>query len=194
MIGAVVLAAGLSTRMGSPKMLLKWGSTTVIEQVVDTLRKANVTEIVVVAGGLYKEISALFDGSAVKVIQNPAYTNGEMTTSMQIGLSGLSKMTDAAMIVLGDQPFINIKTVEKVVEAFKESKSNIVMPSVNNRRGHPWIIGRSLWEEIMAIMPPLTMRDFIRDKQADIEYVVVDDESIIQDMDTPEDYERMKPL
>ena len=193
MIGAVVLAAGLSTRMGSPKMLLKWGSTTVIEQIVGNLREAGVTEIVVVAGALFKKLSTLLDAHGVTVILNPKYANREMTDSLKTGLSGLSESTSAAMIVLGDQPFVNPKLLARLIQAFNKTHPCIVMPSFNNRSGHPWIIRRALWKEIMALQPPITMGDFIRSKQNEIHYVLVDDETIIQDMDTPEDYQRMKP-
>ena len=193
MIGAIVLAAGLSTRMGSPKMLLKWGSTTVIEQVVDSLNQAGVDEVVVVAGALYEEIKKLLDKRDVIVVVNPNYRNGEMTDSLQTGLSELSQSTAAAMIVLGDQPFVSPKTMRTLTQAFEKTSHNIVMPSINNRRGHPWIIRRILWDEIMELQAPLTMRDFMRSNQEDIHYVLVEDENIVKDMDTPEDYRRMQP-
>jgi molybdenum cofactor cytidylyltransferase len=193
MIGAVVLAAGLSTRMGSPKMLLKWGSTTVIEHVVESLNQAGVDEVIVVAGALFEEIKKLLDKRDVIVVVNPNYGNGEMTDSLQTGLSELSKSTTAAMIVLGDQPFISPKTMRMLIEAFEKSPHNIIMPSINNRRGHPWIIRRILWDEIMELQAPLTMRDFMRSNQEDIHYVLVEDENIVKDMDTPEDYRRMQP-
>jgi molybdenum cofactor cytidylyltransferase len=193
MIGAVVLAAGLSSRMGSPKMLLKWGDSTVIEQVVDSLNQAGVDEVVVVAGALFEEMSTLLDSKDVLVVVNPNYKNGEMTDSLQVGLSGLSTSTTAAMIVLGDQPFVNPATIRMLIQAFEKTSHNIVMPSMKNRRGHPWIIRRLLWKEIMALQAPKTMRDFMRKNQEDIHYVLVDDENIIKDMDTPEDYQRLKP-
>jgi molybdenum cofactor cytidylyltransferase len=193
MIGAVVLAAGLSTRMGSPKMLLKWGSSTVIEQVVDSLNQAGVDEVVVVAGALFEKLRVLLYAQDVLVVVNPKYENGEMTDSLQIGLSVLANSTSAAMIVLGDQPFVNPATVRMLIRAFEKTIHNIVMPSIKNRRGHPWIIRRTLWKEIMALQAPLTMRDFMRTNQEDIHYVLVDDENIIKDMDTPEDYQRLKP-
>lgn len=193
MIGAVVLAAGMSTRMGSPKMLLKWGSITVIEQVVDSLNQAGVDEVIVVAGALFEDIKKLLDKRDVIVIVNPNYKNGEMTDSLQTGLSELSQSTTAAMIVLGDQPFVSPKTMRMLIQAFEKTGHNIIMPSINKRRGHPWIIRRTLWDEIMALRAPLTMRDFMRSNQENIHYVLVEDENIVKDMDTPEDYRRLQP-
>ncbi len=193
MIGAVVLAAGLSTRMGSPKMLLMWGTMTVVEQVVDRLRQAGVDEIIVVAGALSKELSELLRNQDAVVVFNPDYANGEMTGSLQVGLAKLSKSTTGAMIVLGDQPFINPKTLRMLMQAYAKTNHAIIMPSIKNRRGHPWIIRRTVWKDIMSLKPPKTMRDFIRANQEDIQYVLVEDENIIEDMDTPEDYQRLRP-
>jgi molybdenum cofactor cytidylyltransferase len=80
-----------------------------------------------------------------------------------------------------------------LIQAFEKTNHNIVMPSIKNRRGHPWIIRRILWKEIMALQAPMTMRDYIHSHQEDIHYVLVEDEKVVEDMDTPEDYQRMKP-
>jgi molybdenum cofactor cytidylyltransferase len=193
MITAVVLAAGLSTRMGQPKMMLKWGNKTVIQQVVDTLFESGILDITVVTGEWYREISELINAEGVKVIVNPLFANGEMTSSIQAGISNLSELSTHAMVVLGDQPFIKSSTIRNLIAASQISNKQIVMPSINDRRGHPWLIGRSLWPEIMSIKPPLTMRDFINAHHNEIDYVKVDDENIIKDMDTPEDYHHLKP-
>jgi len=193
MIGAVVLAAGLSTRMGQPKMLMEWGGKKVIEQVVDVLLAAELKEIVVVAGELKLEMEKVLENRNAKIVFNPQYANGEMAGSLQVGLNELSAEVDAAMIVLGDQPFIKTETVKSVINACIFVDAAISMPSENNRRGHPWIIKRKLWQEVLDIKPPDTMRDFFRKNQDQIGYVVIDDPSIIQDMDTPEDYQQFRP-
>lgn len=193
MITAVVLAAGLSTRMGQPKMMLKWGNKTVIQQVVDTLFESSIIDVIVVSGEWYKEISSLVTAEGVKVIVNPLFANGEMTASLQTGISNMPEASTHALVVLGDQPFLNPDTISKLIAASQISNKKIIMPSINDRRGHPWLIERSIWVEVMALKPPLTMRDFFNIYQTEIEYVVVNDENIIQDMDTPEDYRHLKP-
>ncbi len=146
MITAVVLAAGLSKRMGQPKMLLPWGNKKVIQQVVETLIDSGIKKIVVVAGALHAEIREALKEDQVKVVVNPLYANGEMTTSLQAGLSHLPKTPTDVMVVLGDQPFLRRRTIEMLIEASKATEKHIVMPSFQNRRGHPWIIKDGILE------------------------------------------------
>ncbi len=120
MLGAVVLAAGQSTRMGRPKMLMMWGGKKVIEQVTDVLLVAGITEIVVVAGDLKGEIGKVLEKRNINVVFNPKFANGEMTDSLKTGLNALSKEVHAAIVVLGDQPFIRQETVKEVINAFSE--------------------------------------------------------------------------
>lgn len=193
MITAVVLAAGLSKRMGQPKMLLPWGKKKVIQQVVETLSESGINEIIVVAGGLYSEIREALKEDQVAVVVNPLYANGEMTSSLQAGLSHLSEGPTDVMVVLGDQPFLKKRTIELLLEASQASEKPIVMPSFENRRGHPWIIKNGFWKEVQNLKVPETLRDFFRQHENGIEYVLVEDHGIAQDMDTPEDYEHFRP-
>ena len=117
MITAVVLAAGVSKRMGQPKMLLQWGNKKVIQQVVETLIEAGITEIVVVAGALHSEIRKELKESRVRVVINPQYANGEMTTSLQAGLSCLQDMATDVLVVLGDQPFLKTQTIRLLIKS-----------------------------------------------------------------------------
>jgi molybdenum cofactor cytidylyltransferase len=193
MISAIVLAAGLSTRMGQPKMLLPWGRKTVLEQVVDTLLDSEIRDIVVVAGAHYQEFKSLLTQPGVKVVFNPVFENGEMTCSLQKGLSFLSENASEVMVVLGDQPFLTVQTAKKLINASARSHKKIIMPSINGRRGHPWIINHILWQEIASLKSPENMRDFFNKHNDEIEYVLVEDGGILKDMDTREDYEQYKP-
>ncbi len=192
-VGAVVLAAGLSTRMGQPKMVLPWGKVTIIEKVVTTLREAGIEKIVVITGGAHQEVLKALNGYYVTIIFNPQYHNGEMLNSLQAGLRALPPDVRGALIVLGDQPFIQKETIETVVRAFLETSSQLVIPSFQMRRGHPWLIARQLWQEVLEIKPPETLRSFLQANHEKITYVVVDTPTIIWDIDTPEDYEKRKP-
>jgi molybdenum cofactor cytidylyltransferase len=193
MITAIVLAAGLSRRMGQPKMLLEWGAKTVIEQVVGTLRESGIKDVIVVAGALYDEISNRLKDQKIHVVFNPSYANGEMIDSLQTGLSHVLVKSTDVMVVLGDQPFLNKQTLGSLINASDKTGKQIVMPSIQNKRGHPWIIKEPIWNEIRNIKKPATLRDFIRQHEPEIEYVLVEDDGIIRDMDTPEEYKRLKP-
>jgi molybdenum cofactor cytidylyltransferase len=193
MISAIVLAAGLSTRMGGRKMFLPWGKTSVIEQVVSTLKGARIPDIWLVTGSSDAEIKEILKERSVRFIYNQDYANGEMLISVQVGLRALGAETEAALIVLGDQPQIELKVVMKILNRFQTTGNPIIVPSYQMHRGHPWLLGKSCWKEVLALKPPLTMRDFLDVHKNRTDYLNVDTASILQDLDTPEDYLKFKP-
>jgi molybdenum cofactor cytidylyltransferase len=193
MYAAIVLAAGESRRMGRPKMLLPWAGKTVVRHVVDTLAGAGIDDVVVVTGGAGGEVEAALHGASARVIHNPHYTDGEMLHSCRIGLEALSPQVDAVLIALGDQPQIEGRVVRAVMAARPADPRRMVVPSYQMHRGHPWLLPRTWWNEVQQMRPPQTLRDFLNTHQADIDYITVDSPSILQDLDTPEDYNKHKP-
>jgi molybdenum cofactor cytidylyltransferase len=193
MIAAVVLAAGQSKRMGRPKMTLPWGETTVIGQVVTQIAQAGVTEIIVITGASHHEVEQALQGSPVRILFNPRYADGEMVSSLHIGLSALDESIEAALVVLGDQPQIVTTLVRDVLRTFHITEAPLVVPSYQMHRGHPWIIARSLWPAVLSLEAPQTLRDFLHTSSDKIQYVTVDTPSVLQDLDTPEDYDRYHP-
>lgn len=192
-IGAVVLAAGMSRRMGQPKMVMPWGRSTVLGTVLDTLVTSEVKTITVVAGAEREKIEDIIKEHSALAVYNPHYKNGEMLVSLQVGLQHLPEDLEAILMVLGDQPQIQGTTVRAIIEKYKQDKPGIIMPSYNYRRGHPWLIGKLYWKEILALSPPQTLRTFISSHAGDIDYVNVKTPSIIQDLDTPDDYSKYYP-
>jgi molybdenum cofactor cytidylyltransferase len=192
-IAAVVLAAGHSRRMGAPKLALPWGDTTVIGQVLGVLSQSGIQDIVVVTGGAYREIRYALQGLPVRQVYNPDHEQGEMLASFRVGLAALGNDPDAALVVLGDQPQIQAQVVDKLLQAYMDTGSPLVIPSYQMRRGHPWLLARSLWAEVLAIQEPTTLRDFLNNHHDSIHYVMVDTDTILQDLDTPADYDAYRP-
>lgn len=192
-IGAIVLAAGQSRRMGQPKLVLPWGKHTVIEQVVGTLFSAEIQKIVVVTGGARDLVEAALSGSEVTFAHNPDYDQSEMLRSLQVGIRALPADCQALLVVLGDQPLIEAAVVRAVVDLFLSTNASIVIPSYQMRRGHPWLVKRSHWDELLSMSSDQTMHQFIQAHRDEIAYVIVDTASILQDMDTPEDYQKNNP-
>ena len=190
MISAVVLAAGRSQRMGQPKMALPWGDTTVIGRVVQVLSQAGLSDILVVTGGASEAVQTALQDSVARLVHNPAYAAGEMLSSLQVGLAGLPEDCDAALVSLGDQPQIQAQVVAGLLARYRSSRAVLVVPSYQMRRGHPWIVGRSLWPEIQALSPPQTLRDLLQANAGQIDYLAVNTDSILADLDTPDDYQR----
>ena len=193
MISAIILAAGQSKRMGRPKMLLPWGNLTVIEHVVATFLNAGLEDILIVTGGAQAGVEKAVERYPVRRIHNPEYAAGEMLSSLQCGIKGMSDGAQAALIGLGDQPQMQEGSVRAICDAYKTSNSSLIVPSFQMRRGHPWLAGRSLWEEILALRPPETLRDFLNHRAASIQYVSLDTPTILADLDTPEDYRNAQP-
>lgn len=192
-VGALVLAAGASRRMGQPKMILPWGETTVIGQVVKTLLASGLTEINVVTGGSHTVVEEALEMFPVKVVYNPDYMNDDMVHSVRLGLISLNNNIQTALVVLGDQPQIQVDTILTLIEAYSTSAQPIIIPSYKQRRGHPWLVARSLWPKLLAMKPPVTMRDFININRDQILYVDVDTPEILMDLDTPDDYQLHRP-
>jgi molybdenum cofactor cytidylyltransferase len=191
-IGALILAAGLSSRMGKAKMLLPWGDSTVIRHVVNSYIFAGVTEIVVVTGGNRYDIEKQLHDTAVRLVFNPLYENGEMLDSIKTGIRTFPENIQSVLIAPGDHPAIGRDEITAVMDGYMESKSALVVPSHKMRRGHPWAVARSMWPELLNLEAPETLRDFLRKNSNLIHYVEINNPSILMDMDTPDDYERLK--
>jgi len=193
MISALILAAGQSKRMGQPKMLLPWGNVTVIEQVISVFAKAGMEDIVVITGGAHEHVQEIIlkysENYPVRSVHNKDYESGEMLSSIQCGLKDLAeKEVGAALIGLGDQPQIQERSVRLIRDAFLQTRRPLVVPSYQMRRGHPWLVARPLWGEIIEMMASQTPRDFLNAHAKDIHYVDIESPSILADLDTPEDY------
>jgi molybdenum cofactor cytidylyltransferase len=189
-VTAIVLAAGLSTRMGGhPKPLLPLGDMTVIDHILAELVVCPIDEIIVVTGHQRQALERHLAGRSVKTVFNPDYASGEMLTSLQYGLRAASADSDASLVLLGDQPALESSVVQAVVAAFRLGQGRVVIPSFQMRRGHPIMIDRILWETILALGDK-TLRDFMRDVGKEIYHVAVDTPSILRDMDTPDEYQR----
>ncbi len=195
-VSAIILAAGESQRMGQPKLLLPWDGRTVLGQVVSTFTAAGIEEIVVVTGGtrelVEEEVGRLTKQFPARAIYNPEYARGGMLSSIQCGVGSLGLRPRAALIGLGDQPQVREETVRAVCAAFVATGAPLVVPSYGGRRGHPWLAARLLWDEILSLSTSITPRQFLAKHAGSIEYVETDD-SILQDLDTPEDYASQRP-
>ncbi len=187
MITAIILAAGESRRMGEPKMLMPWGKSTVLQSVISTFQASGIDDILVVTGGARQQVESLV-GKTVQTLFNETYEKGGMLSSIQAGLSAKKHEASAALIGLGDQPQVNERIVRAICDAFLKNKSAIVVPSYKMQRGHPWLVARPLWDELLRMKSPRSARDFLKKHNRKIHYVNVESASVIDDLDTQEDY------
>ena len=192
MISALILAAGESKRMGQPKMLLPWDKSTVLQTVITAIQAAGINDILVITGGSHRQVDALV-GHTVQTAYNENYALGEMLSSIQTGLKMKMSESRAVLIALGDQPQIQVRSIQQILQAYKQTKAALIVPSYQMRRGHPWLVERGLWDEILKIPIGGTSREFLNRHAQEIHYVQLDTPTILQDLDTPEEYSRSLP-
>jgi molybdenum cofactor cytidylyltransferase len=191
MISAVILAAGLSTRMGRPKLLLPYGGHTVVEQIASVLLASLVDEVLAVTGYKRGAVEATLAKWPVQTIFNPHYAEGEMLSSVQAGLRAVSADSRAALLVVGDMPAIERDVVARLVQAYHTAGDDFVyIPSYQMRAGHPVLVPHLYWPAILALPTGDSLRSVLRAETTRVQWVVVDTPSVLRDMDTPADYER----
>ena len=193
-VAAIILAAGKSTRMGEAKQLLRLGESTVLGQTIENVRRAAVNEIVLVLGASAEAIrrrlpASLLEG--LKVVVNPAYEQG-MASSLRAGLSALDPQTDAALIVLADQPFVRPETLDQLGRKHRQTQAQIVIPSYEGRRGNPVLLDRSVFAEVMALEGDIGCRAIFGSHTERTVKLEVEDEGILLDIDNQGDYERLR--
>ena len=187
MIWAIVLAAGESRRMGTQKLLLPFGDATVIESVVLTALASRVDRVLVVLGADKGDVREELEPLGIDLVVNENFAEG-MLSSVQAGFRALPADAEAAVVMLGDQPFLPARVVDAVVDAFQRSGKGIVVPTFQGRRGHPVLIGLKYRDEVLALDPADGLRRLMHAHPEDIFEAEVEDANILRDMDVPEDY------
>jgi molybdenum cofactor cytidylyltransferase len=186
-VAALVLAAGMSSRMGQSKPLLPWDNRTVIETVVARLTPLHLAETFVITGYRGPEVARVLAHQPVQVVHNPDYAQGEMLSSLQTGLRALTESISACLVVLGDQPMIEGHVVQRLLTAYAHGQGEIVIPTCRGERGHPVLFARRFWPELLELTSGAP-RDIIRRHPDQVAEVEVETDSILRDLDTPEQY------
>jgi len=196
MISGVLLAAGESTRMGGAfKPLLKWEDRTVIGACIKHLLATSLAEIIVVIGHREAEVRERLAGSGVEYVINPDYKLG-MLSSIKTGWGMINSQTDAVLIALVDQPMVEAATIEKLIVAYEKGGKKIALPTYQGKHGHPIILSKDFKEEVMQLpdSSPEGLKRLIDAYRDEILEVPVETAVVIEDIDHPEDYERLSKL
>jgi molybdenum cofactor cytidylyltransferase len=190
-ISAIILAAGLSMRMGQFKPLMKLGGQAVVERVVSLYRAVGLTDIGVVVGFRGEEMRAALTSFGVRITANRDFEKG-MYSSIIEGVQDLPASCRAFFINPVDIPLVRISTVEALLRAYQEKSAKIFYPWFNGRRGHPPLIDTGLSPEIIAWHRDGGLRAFLETRENLAINVPVSDEGVLLDLDTPEDYRFLK--
>jgi len=192
----VILAAGGSTRMGSPKAALRTpDGETFVTRIVRTLRTAGVTDLVIVTGTHHDAVlDALAHDRepAPRIVRNPDPSRGQLS-SLLAGMDAVVTLqSDAVMMTLVDVPLVRASTVAAVIESWQRTRAPIVRPAIGDQHGHPVIFDRALFNELRRAPLDAGAKSVVRAHEHEIVNVTVDDEGCVRDVDTPSDYQRLK--
>ena len=186
-IWAIILAAGESKRMGSPKMLLPFKGFTMIENVIANVSCSKVDNIMVVLGADRDSIVKLIRTKAVNYCYNENYKDG-MLSSVVCGFRNIPIGHSAVLVFQGDQPLITPKAINSVIEVYLSSGKGIVIPVYKCKRGHPILIDRKYRDEIQKLNPAEGLRSLALKYSDDVLEVNTDVAGILRDFDTYDEY------
>lgn len=190
-IAGLILAAGESTRMGIDKALLMYRGRTFLQSIIATLRDAGVERIVIVLGHHAAEIERATNLANVEVLLNADYQRGQ-TSSLQTGLKALAgQPVDGIVLSLVDHPAFRASTIAKLIVAFNASRAPVVVPTYQGQRGHPVLIGRALFDELMGLAQDAGANTVIRKYRESTQFVEVDDAGVLTDVDDPAAYRKL---
>ncbi len=190
-IAAAILAAGTSSRLGTPKQLLDLDGRPVLAHTLDAVRRAGLEPVLLVLGHQRDEIERQLDLSNLTVVDNPDYATGQ-SSSVRAALRDLPDAIDAIVFVLADQPLVEPSVIEALASARRESRAPIVQPQYAEGRGNPVLIGCELFGELREISGDMGARPVIERHREDIQLVNVTGFHRPDDIDTREDFERVQ--
>ncbi len=194
-VGAIILAAGQSKRMGKPKLLLPFLNTPLIHYPVSLAVGKKFHPILVVGGKYIHELQAELDeySEQISIIYNSNYGKG-MSTSLWAGILAIEEQVDAVFIFLGDQPFVSGVVVETMMEIYKRNREKgvkIVRPRYKSQPGHPILFDKTLFREFRNLSGDEGGKSIIEANHESLIYVDFENTMLNIDIDTPQDYESL---
>jgi len=189
-VSAILLAAGLSKRMGMTKQLLPLGDKPVIMHCIDTIIASGIKDIIVVLNPGGKEIEEAIRHLPLTIVFNND-PSSEMAESVRIGLQSVHDDSSGILICLSDYPLITTDTLKILIAWHEKEPDKIIIPVYRNKRGHPTLFPKHC---VDGISQGFTLREIVHKDNGRIQFVEVQDEGILFDMDTEEDYKIIKQI
>ena len=190
MIIGVVLAAGRSSRMGAPKALLDASGETFLVRAIGALRDGGCAAVIAVVGPNADAVANNARGAGAGVLVNPD-ADAEQIESLQLAIRDLPDGAEAVIETPVDFPRIQADTVRALIDGFRGSGASVVVPSYNGKHGHPTLFARAAWPELLADDLPEGARTVVHAHAGDLRAVLVPDEGVLLDVDTPDDLRRV---
>ena len=198
MISAVILAAGESRRMGKQnKLLLPIGGEALLVKLVASVCASDVGQVLVVIGHEAEKIRRELNEFPLNFVYNPNFSEG-MTTSIKYGVKVVSRECDGLLICLGDMPFINTSEINKLIHAYVKNRIKgeglIVVPVFKRQRGNPVLFSIEFRNDILEHKKESGCKEVIMKNSDSVMEIEMDDEKMLLDVDTMEDYQSVSDL
>lgn len=191
-VAGIILAAGESKRFGQPKQLLDWRERPFILSVIQTALEAGLSPIIVVTGAHAEQIEDVIKSQEITIVRNREWPRGQ-STSIRVGIQALPAETGSAIFLLADQPQITTPILHSLIETHAREPFPIVAPLIQSeRRANPVLFDRITFNDLLAIEGDVGGRAIFSKHR--VEYLPWHDESLLLDVDEPEDYARLKEL
>ncbi|MFT4661698.1 MAG: molybdenum cofactor cytidylyltransferase [Patiriisocius sp.] len=191
-IVAVILAAGASTRMGQPKQLLPWKSTTLLNHCINEVIQADIIETAVILGSNHEEIQSTIKPSTIHCIYNTNWENGMGSSIAKATEYAMKKNIDGVLFVLADQPFVDSNYLNILLNEYIPKQNQIIGTSYNNHVGVPAIFDKRYFSELISLTGKQGAKDLIHKYAPKVTKFSPDFD--FQDIDTPEDYRQLRKL
>jgi molybdenum cofactor cytidylyltransferase len=194
MIRGIILAAGTARRMGKIKQLLPLGNQPMLCHIAHAACQSELNEVVLVTGAAADLVASAVDNFSLQIINNPDWSQGQ-ASSLKAGLRLLTLDAEAVLFLLADQPLITAGLINRIIEAYRSSGKTIICPAHGERRGNPVLFDLNRWRDALsALSGDQGARQIIVDHPDEVGLVAVESEEIFWDIDTEEDYRRIRDL
>lgn len=187
MVSAIIMASGQSKRMGENKLLLPYKGKSIIENVLDKVISCDFNSILVIYNN--EEILQICKDRNIRAIYNNEWEIGQ-SKSISIGIKNSPK-SDGYAFFAGDQPLIDIETINLLLNEFNNNKDSIIVPNYNGKRGTPTIFSENFKEKLLDLDGDVGGRNIIGENNSYVKIISVKEEFILWDIDTTEDYKRL---
>ena len=189
-IAGVILAAGMSKRMGSTKQLVKLKGRCLLQWVVNAAVESDLEKIYLVVGHqserILRNLPHLCQTPKIKILYNADFEKG-MSSSVRCGLSAAQQGYENVMFLLGDQPFISPKVINQLLREYKKSDKHICLPVFQGQKGNPVIFGSLFFKQLLTVEGDMGGRQILRDNPEQILQVPISDQKELIDIDTEDD-------
>ena len=190
LISGALLAAGSSARMGKNKLLLPYGRHTVVEESLSQLVAAEPDEILVVTGYQKDEIRKriYYMGGGLRIVHNPNYRDGR-SESIKCAVNNIDDNSDALLFMVADKPTVKAELINRAMAVFRKHSPILLYVRTPAGRGHPVIFSRKIFDELLNLKSEPVGNSLFERHRA--ESLIIADDNIQMDIDTPEDYEEV---